>query len=248
MTTDTAVAPDVDAKKYAQKLHDSFCFFLFRLFFYVGLPEPSLVQYDIALWLEAGPKKRVVRAFRGISKTWITLAYILWRLYRNENERILLVSESQGHARKSLHLARQWIDIVPFLNHLAPRRHSRQRDSADCFDVGASKWDRQPSVSAYGITGQITGCRATLIIPDDCETGENTTTLDQRLRLRERVSEFEFILLPGGDIVFLGTCHHEDTLYDYLAERGYALRTWSARYPDPAMAIPGVSPTLLSST
>jgi len=234
-----------DPAVYAQKLHDDFCFFLHELWAYANLPTPSLVQYDIAHWLQHGPHKRIVRAFRGISKTWITIAYILWRLYRNGNERIILVSQSLGHSRKSLHLARQWIDAVPYLKHLRPRPGTRQRDSADAFDVGTAKWDRQPSVSAYGITGQITGCRASLIVPDDVETKENTLTADQRNMLIERCTEFEFILSPGGDIVYLGSPHHEDSLYDTLSARGYACRTWPARYPTPDMTIPDVSPTLL---
>ena len=39
-----------------------------------GIPEPTPVQYDIAHWLQHGPRRLVVEAFRGVGKSWITVA------------------------------------------------------------------------------------------------------------------------------------------------------------------------------
>jgi len=183
---------------YYRQLHDSFPFFLKEVWRFRNLPTPSRVQYDVAKWLQHGPKRKGIRGFRGLSKTWITIAYIAWKLFNNPNERVLLVSASMGHSRKSLHMLRAWIDTVPFLQRLAPQKGSAQRDSGECFDVGPSDWDRTPSVTAVGITGQLPGIRATLIVPDDVETPENTITKDQRNLLEKRSEEFESILVPGG--------------------------------------------------
>ena len=129
-------------------------------------------------------------------------------------------------------MARKWIGQVPFLQHMVPDRIAGQRDSALNFDIRQAPSDRTPSFTAASITGQITGSRATLIISDDVETTQTTLTLDMRTRLREEVKEFDNILIPGGDVVFLGTNHHVESLYTKLAgDAGYAFRSWPAQYP-----------------
>ena len=42
-----------------------------------------------------------------------------------------------------------------------------QLDTQNLFDVGGAIADISPSVKSVGITGQITGTRADLLIPDD---------------------------------------------------------------------------------
>ena len=74
--------------------------------------------------------------------------------------------------------------------------------------------------------------RGSVIIADDCETPVNSMTQDMRERLRHQVAEFENVLIPGGDIVFLGTPASKDSLYDYLMDTEvYRFKSWPARFP-----------------
>jgi len=226
---------------YIGKLASSFPFFLEQLWLAVGLPSPAEHQSQIGDWLQDGPKRRGVRAFRGASKTWVTLAFCLWRLFKNDNERVLLVSKSERHSKDSLHMARKWIGQVPFLQHMVPDRTAGQRDSALQFDIRQAPPDRTPSFTAASITGQITGSRASLLIADDVETNQTTLTLEMRTRLREEVKEFDNILIPGGDIVILGTPHHEESLLDKLSESGYRFQSWPAMLPRDQEDIPDLA-------
>lgn len=210
-----------------------------------GLPDPTLAQQDIAYWLQHGPPERVVMAERGEGKTWITVAFVLWALYMNHNERVLLISQSAVHARKSLKLARQWIDAIPFLSHMKPRPQHKQRDGVDQFDIGPASHDRMASVTALGITGQIVGNRGSLIIPDDIETDETVLTVNSREQLKQRILEFENVRVPGSSVVVLGTPHHEDSIYNEFERIGYAIRHWPALYPKPHEATAELSPTLV---
>jgi hypothetical protein len=230
-----------ELERYIGRLVEDFPFFCEELWVAVGLPKLAKHQHQIGKWLQQGPRRRGVRAFRGASKTWVTLAFCLWRLFRNPNERIMLVSKTEKHSRDSLYMVRSWIDKVPWLSHLSPQRTEGHRDSATQFDIATAPSDRVASFSAYGIGGQITGGRATMIIADDVETSQNTLTLDMRQRLREEVKEFENILIPGGDIIFLGTPHHEETLYDKLVEGGYVFQSWPARYPKADEPVPSLA-------
>lgn len=242
--------PDINSSEqavleaYIERLATEFEFFAEQLWEEIGMPELAQHQREIAGWLQYGPRRRGVRAFRGASKTWVTLAYCIWRLFKDPNDRIMVVSKSEKHARDSLYMVRKWIGQVEWLQHLAPDKRSGHRDSSTKFDVGPSEVDRTPSFVAASITGQIQGSRSNCIIADDCETPENTMTLEQRDRLRERVKEFDNILIPGGDIVFLGTPGHMESLYTKLAESGFSFKAWPVRLPTIAETIPDLADEL----
>jgi hypothetical protein len=126
---------------------------------------------------------------------------------------------------------------MPILQHLKP--HEDQRSSKISFDVGPAPAAHAPSVKSVGITGQLTGSRADIIVADDVESANNSMTQLMRDRLGETVKEFEAILKPSGRILFLGTPQSEETLYNSLLERGYETRIWPARYPSKAKEIYG---------
>jgi hypothetical protein len=203
--------------------------FLYLVWQHLGLPEPTLLQYDIAWYLQHGPRRRIIEAFRGCGKSWITAAFVLWKLYCNPNERILVVSASKDRADAFSVFVKRLIEEMPLLHHLKPR--PGQRDSNLAFDVGPSDAHQAPSVRSVGITGQLTGGRATLIVADDVEIPKNSLTHLMRARLAELVKEFDAVLSPGGDIVYLGTPQCEMSLYNVLPPRGYDMRIWPARYP-----------------
>ena len=204
--------------------------FLWAMWEHLGLPDPTELQYDIALYLAKGPRRRMITAFRGAGKSWITVCYVLWRLYCNPQEKILVVSASEKLATDFCTFAKRLIDEVEFLQHLRPK--GNQRDSVLSFDVGPATAAKDPSVRAAGITGQITGGRATLIVADDIEVPKNSLTEGMREKLSELVKEFDAILMPDGEIIYLGTPQSLNTVYKHIEERGYICRIWPVRYPD----------------
>ena len=197
---------------------------------HLGLPDPTTLQYDISIYLQSGPRRRMVQAFRGVGKSWITAAFVLWRLLRNPNERILVVSASKDRADAFSVFVKRLIEEVPILHHLKPDPAKNQRDSIVAFDVGPSIAHQAPSVRSVGINGQLTGGRATIIIADDVEVPKNSLTQTMRDRLAESVKEFDAVLVPDGEIIYLGTPQTEMSLYNVLPERGYDIRVWPARY------------------
>ena len=203
--------------------------FLWALWEHLGLPDPTDLQYDIALYLSKGPRRRMITAFRGAGKSWVTVAYVLWRLLLNPQEKILIVSASEKLATDFCTFAKRLIDEVEFLQHLRPK--GNQRDSVLSFDVGPATAAKDPSVRAAGITGQITGGRASLIVADDIEVPKNSLTEGMREKLSELIKEFDAVLMPNGEIVYLGTPQSMNTVYKVVEERGYVTRIWPARYP-----------------
>lgn len=203
--------------------------FLWVVWQHLKLPQPTPLQYDIARFLQHGPKKGVIEALRGIGKSWITVAFAAWLLYCNPQTRILVVSASGKHATDFTTMLLGLINEMELLTFLRPR--DDQRTSKVSFDVGPALTEKSASVTSLGIEGQLTGQRADVIIPDDIETATNSATQAARDKLFEITKEFANIIKPGGRIIYLGTPHNEDSLYNKLPERGYTIRIWPARYP-----------------
>ena len=212
------------------RMKADFVFFLFVLWKALSLPVPTRCQIDMAKKLSAGDNRRfILQAFRGIGKSFITCAFVVWKLWNNPDLKFMIVSASKERADANSIFIKRIIDLMPQLRELKPKQG--QRDAVISFDVGPAKPDHSPSVKSVGITGQLTGSRADILIADDVEVPNNSATQAARDRLSELVKEFDAILKPGGTIIYLGTPQNEMTLYRELEGRGYTTTIWPARYP-----------------
>lgn len=220
-----------------KELQEDFRKFLFVVWMHLRLPPPTKRQYEMAYWLQHGPKRAVLQAFRGIGKSWITAAFVLWLLCKNPNLNIMVVSASKQRAENTTVFMRRLIDEMEMLQFLRPK--SGQRDSKSGFDVGPAMASQTPSVVSLGITSQLTGNRADIIIPDDIEVANNSDTQLKRAKLSEQIKEFDAILKPlnTSRIIYLGTPQSEDSVYSELAGRGFTIRIWPAEYPDAATRV-----------
>jgi len=204
--------------------------FLHMVWKHLGLPKPTPVQYDIARYLQAGPRRAVVEAFRGVGKSYVTSAFVCHQLLLDPAKNILVVSASKQRADDFSTFTLRLIEDMPILAHLRPKEN--QRYSKVSFDVGPAPAQHAPSVTSKGITSQITGSRADLIVADDIEVQNNSMTQAMREKLAESVKEFDAVLKPNGRVIYLGTPQTENSIYNMLADRGYEIRVWPARGPD----------------
>jgi len=221
--------PNKATEKIIQEAVASFPVFATHLWHYLRLPSPTPVQYQLADYLQNGPDRRIIMAYRGCGKSFLTAGYVLWRLRRDPDTKVLVISAAQDRADAFSvfchDLLRNWFmvkDLFP---------SDTQRFSKVAFDVYGAKPDQSPSVRSSGIFGQITGSRADLIVADDVETPQSCETQLIRDKLRESIKEFDSVIKPGGEIVFLGTPHTQDSIYAKLELAGYSCRIWPALYP-----------------
>jgi len=208
-----------------------FKLFLQALWGQLDLPSPTRAQYAIADYLQNGPKRLQIQAFRGVGKSWITGAFVLWTLFNNPEKKIMIISASKERADNMSIFLQKLIIETPWLTHLRPKSDDA-RWSRISFDVNCSP-HQAPSVKSVGITGQLTGSRADLMILDDIEVPGNSMTELMREKLLQLCTEAESILTPKDDsrIMFLGTPQTVFTVYRKLAERNYRPFVWPARYP-----------------
>ncbi|HZF75302.1 MAG TPA: phage terminase large subunit [Acetobacteraceae bacterium] len=174
------------------------------------------VHRRILAWLEArweaGDTRLLLMAFRGCGKSTLVGLFCAWRLYRQPDTRILVLAADQALATRMVATVRRILGRHPLCGALLPGG-AEASWAADRFTVARQAVLRDASMLAAGIGGNITGARAELIVCDDVEVAGNCDTPGKREELRTRLTEAEFVLVPGGTTLFVGTPHTEETLY-----------------------------------
>ncbi|ALF01684.1 large terminase [Caulobacter phage Percy] len=197
--------------------------------------DTSPVQYDIGRFLSEGPRYAMVQAQRGQAKTTITAAYAVWSLIHDPKHRVLVLSAGGTQANEISTLIVRLIMTMEGLDCLRPDPTNGDRTSVEAFDVHYTLKgvDKSPSVACVGVTGNIQGKRADLLIADDIESMKNSRTAGMRELLLEITRDFTSIC-STGKIIYLGTPQSIESVYNTLPGRGFVVRIWPGRYPTPA--------------
>lgn len=205
--------------------------FLYMAWGHLGLPTPTKVQYQIAEYLQHGPKRCVIQAFRGCGKSYVSAGYVLWRLLLDPKLNFLVISASKSRSDDFSTFCLRLLSEMPLLEHLKPTEE--QRCSKVAFDINGAPASQAPSVKSIGITGQITGSRADVIIADDVEVLNNSATEGMRHKLSETIKEFDAVIKPleTSKVIYLGTPQSYNSIYKMLPERGFKTCVWPSRFP-----------------
>ncbi len=174
------------------------------------------IHIKIAEWLEREVTIRtrprlLLMAFRSLGKSTLVGVFCAWMLLKTPETRILVLSADLALARKMVRNVKRIIERHPQTNKLKPS--GKDQWGNEQFTVNRNKELRDPSMLAKGITANITGTRADIIICDDVEVPNTSGTPEKRARLRERLLELDYILTPDGSQVYVGTPHAWNTIY-----------------------------------
>lgn len=190
------------------------------------------LQIDIGNFLQSDTRLGMIQAQRSQAKSTIVAMFAVWQLIHDCKHRILVVSAGADVAAEIANWIIQIIMSWDILECLRPDRQHGDRASSKAFDInwqlkGAEK---SPSIACIGITANMQGRRADLLIPDDIESSKNGTTETQRAALEHLSKDFTSICQTGR-IMYLGTPQTTDSIYNNLTARGYQIRVWTGRVP-----------------
>jgi hypothetical protein len=194
---------------------------------------PTEMQMDIARYVAKGPLYAMVQAQRGEAKTTITGCYAVWTIIQDPKSRVLIFSAGTPLAKQ---ISTWCICIINGMGILEPLRPDKSnpgtRTSVEAFDIhhdlkGA---DKSPSIACLGISSNMQGYRADLLIGDDIESAKNSMTQTMRENLRQLTRDFTSIN-QSGKILYLGTPQSVDSIYNDLPARGFTVRIWPGRFP-----------------
>lgn len=239
-----AATPALDPTvKLGDDLTDDVRNFVYECLFHVLGARPTDLQYDMARWVagEAAPGDllRILMAFRGASKSWLTAFVAAWWIYRDwiisdgrPDLNLLIVSGTKDRADGFSVFSKDLFACVPCLRPLIPR--DPRRWSSIAFDVEGAKPSQTPTCTSRALFGRTTGDRADAIVVDDGEIPQNAETQGQRDKVMRHLGGLQDVLKPGGHMVVLGTPHTEDSAYNKLVDWGYKRRIYPAEYPSPS--------------
>ena len=216
-----------------QEVTDDFRNHLYFCFKHLGLGEPTRIQYELARQIQEGPDDQIIAAGRGTGKSTITACLASWEWLKNPNCTFLVLSNTQGKAIDFVSQARKILSVVPYCVHLIPG--DTDKDNALGFNVAIrTKFTQDLSCAARGITGQITGLHADRIILDDIEiAGKNETPIGKE-NLLKKLNELESIRNKPSRVIFLGTPHYQDSIYNVL-KGSYPMIKYPAEMPNPTV-------------
>lgn len=156
--------------------------------------------------------------------TVITTNYVVYRIVTNPNTRVIIVSKTQGMARKFLGA------IKTRLSHPAYTKLQVAFGPNGGYKADATQWqadmiylgtgrdsgEKDPTVQALGIGSQIYGARADLIIVDDAVMGSNAHEWEKQMDWLQK----EVITRLGrhGKLIIVGTRVAPIDLYKMLRD------------------------------
>jgi hypothetical protein len=199
--------------KVAPELKD-FKNFLWMIWRHLLLPDPTPIQYDIADFMQNGPKRSVVEAFRGIGKSWICSAFVVHQLYLDPSKNI----------KADQRFSKIAFDVGP-----APPAHAPSVKSLGITSMLTGS--RADIIVADDIevpnNSMTQGMRDKL----DEQVKEFDAILKPDQNCRNKAYDSDLPPDPSKKIIFLGTPQCEDTIYSKLQKRGYTARIWPSQYP-----------------
>ena len=180
-----------------------------------GMKTPDvhtkIMNYLKKIW-ENGDEKALLMAFRGCGKSTMVGLFCAWLLLRNPNLRILVLSAESDLAKRMVRTVKRIIEHHSLTAHLKPKK--TEQWAGDCFTVERDLQLREASMQAHGIIGNITGSRADVVICDDVEVPNTSATALKRENLRSRLNEIDYILVPTGLQLYVGTPHSFYSIYN----------------------------------
>lgn len=182
-----------------------------------GLRTPDFHK-KIAEWLglkwkrfNQGPHRLLLMAFRGAGKSTLVGLFAAYMIHKRPDVRILTLSADLALARKMVRNVKRIIEKHPKVAPLKPKKPELW--GSEQFTVLREAELRDPTMLARGIDGNFTGSRADVVICDDVEVPGNSDTPAKRQALRDKLGEIEFVLVPGGLQLYLGTPHTYYSIY-----------------------------------
>ena len=139
----------------------------------------------------------------------VSIDYVTYRIVTDPNVRIKLVSKTQAMAKEFLYAVKQrltspqWDELQRRYAPVEGFKATAEKWTQDAIYIERDSGEKDPTLQALGIGGQIYGARADLIILDDCVTLANANEYEKQIRWIQQ--EVLTRVGPTGKILVVGT-------------------------------------------
>lgn len=179
--------------------------------------EPSYM-HDSMVYEPASPKRLLLNVPPEHAKsTVITVNYCVYRIAMDPNVKITIVSKTQERAKEYLYSIKQrlsherWAKMQAVYGSAGGWKEDADTWKADRIYLSRDSTEKDPTVQALGVGGQITGARSNLIILDDVVTTSNAHEWEKQLLWLQR--DVVTRLGDAGKLLIVGTRIASNDLY-----------------------------------
>lgn len=171
--------------------------------------EPSYL-HESMVYEPASPRRLLINVPPEHAKsTVITVNYCVYRIAMDPNIKITIVSKTQERAKEYLYSIKQrlsherWSKMQAVYGSAGGWKEDADTWKTDRIYLSRDSTEKDPTVQALGIGGQITGARSNLIILDDVVTSANAHEHDKQISWLQR--EVVTRLGDTGRLLIVGT-------------------------------------------
>jgi hypothetical protein len=179
--------------------------------------EPSYIHSSM-VYEPASPKRLLINVPPEHAKsTVITVNYCVYRIAMDPNIKITIVSKTQERAKEYLYSIKQrlsherWAKMQAVYGSAGGWKEDADTWKADRIYLSRDSTEKDPTVQALGVGGQITGARSNLIILDDVVTTSNAHEWEKQLLWLQR--DVVTRLGDSGKLLIVGTRIASNDLY-----------------------------------
>ena len=168
--------------------------------------------------LEAPTRRKLIVTPRGCFKSSIgVVAYSIWSLVRDPNERILIDSELFENSKNFIREIRGRLETDDLIKYFGIFK-SKQWAEGSITIAQRTKIYKEASVTAAGVGTAKTGQHYSIIIHDDMNSAKNSQTKEQREKVIAHYRLNTSILEPDGTMVIIGTRYSADDLIGHVLD------------------------------
>lgn len=174
---------------------------------------------DVIKCLESPSKRKLIVMPRGTLKSSLgTVAFSIWSLLKNPNERIMIDSEVYSNSKNFLREIKSHLES-PMLNLLFGRFKSD-----NCWNEGEiiinqrTKSFKEASITCSGIGAVKVGQHYSIIIEDDLNSNNNSLTREGCEKVINHYKMNTSILEPDGVIAVIGTRYSQNDLIQNILD------------------------------
>ena len=180
---------------------------------------------EVIKTLESGLTRKLIVLPRGCLKsTLCTIAYPIWLLLRNPNERILIDSELFTNSATYLRDIKTHLETNTDLIDLFGPFKSRVWNQDEITIRQRKQPFKEASITAGGIGTTKVGMHHSVIIGDDYNSPRNTATKENAAKV---VAHYQYnlsILEPNGSYIIVGTRYSENDLIGHVISNEIGLK------------------------
>lgn len=170
--------------------------------------------------LESDSKRKIIVAPRGSLKSSIgVVAFSIWKLLKNPNERILIDSAIYTNSKNFIREIKAHLESDRLLRLFGEFRSDINWTEGSITIRQRTQPYKESSITAGGLGASKVSQHYSSIIMDDISADKNSATIELRQKVIDHYKMNIALLEPDGDLTVIGTRYAADDIFGHIFQK-----------------------------